>query len=216
MSFIGLLSGAILFLLFGIFFLFLSLSTKRKWKIMVSRRVKNKKKRKRIKFLSHRLEKQKKKQFRTSLIFFFLVLLTAGSAAYSRYYQLTNLTADDADSLAKGYYFVGELEKQLKAIDNGANAEKTSKNMRDLSTQLTSVANRNASQGMSVEGQKMLNRHFTMTRNLGINISGQDAGKLEDPAYRESYLKDIQKVVTSQKKVFKEFDVNESALQQKK
>lgn len=183
---------------------------------MVSRRVKNKKKRKKLKSLSRRLEKQKKKQFRTSLIFFFLVFVAAGSATYSRYYQLTNLTADDADSLAKSYYFVGELEKQLKAIDNGANAEKTSKNMRDLSTQLTSVANRSASQGMSVEGQKMLNRHFTMTRNLGINISGQDAQKLEEPTYRESYLKDIQKVVTSQKKVFKEFDVNESALQQKK
>lgn len=166
--------------------------------------------------MSRKLEKKTKRQFRFSLLFFFLVILTAGSATYSRYYQLTNLTADDADALAKSYYFIDELEKQLKAVDNGANAEKTSKNMRELSTQLTSVTNRTASQGMSVDGQKMLNRHFTLARNLGVNISSQNTKKIEDATYRESYLQDIKKVITSEKKIFKQFNVNESALQQRK
>lgn len=216
MSFIGLLSSAILFLLFGVALIYFSISTNKKWQKLKGRREKNKKKQKRLQRIRRELQQKKKKQSRIAILFITLFLVTASGAVYARYYQLTNLTAEDADAVAKAYYLVGEMEKQIKSVENGASPEKTVKNLRNLSAQLASASVKTASQGMSVEGQKLLNRHLSLTRNLAVNISNQNQEALANPTIRETYLKDIDKVTTSEQKVFKHFKVNESALQQKK
>lgn len=151
-----------------------------------------------------------------AIICFVLFFVTVGGAGYSRYYQLTNLTAADAEAVSKSYYLVGELKKQIESTENGASSEKTMNNIRSLSSQLASASVGKASQGMSAEGQKLLNRHRTLTRQLAINISSLNQETLSDASVRENYLKDIEKVTASEKKVFKHFKVNESALQQKK
>ncbi|MFD1901886.1 hypothetical protein GQR36_21120 [Enterococcus termitis] len=117
---------------------------------------------------------KKKRQLVWAILCFVLFFVTAGGAGYSRYYQLTNLTAEDAEAVAKTYYLVGEMKKQVTAVDNGASPEKTVKNLRDLSAQLASASVKPASQGMSVEGQKLLNRHLSLTRQLAVNISNQN------------------------------------------
>ncbi|MGG5341936.1 hypothetical protein [Enterococcus sp. AZ192] len=216
MSFIGLLSSAILFLLFGVALLFFSISTRKQWKKIKARRVKNKKKRKKLQRMRKQLEKKKKRQLMWAIICFVLFFVTVGGAGYSRYYQLTNLTAADAEAVSKSYYLVGELKKQIESTENGASSEKTMNNIRSLSSQLASASVGKASQGMSAEGQKLLNRHRTLTRQLAINISSLNQETLSDASVRENYLKDIEKVTASEKKVFKHFKVNESALQQKK
>lgn len=216
MSFIGLLSSAILFLLFGLALIFFRVSTTKQWKSLKGRRVKNKKKRIRLKRKCQQLERKRKKQLRWAILCVLLFLITSSSAMYSRYYQLTNLNATDAEAVTKTYYLVGEMQKQIKAIDNGASPEKTVKNLQNLSTQLASTSVRPASQAMSVEGQKLLNRHLSLTRQLSVNISNQNNETLADPAVRETYMKDIEKVKASEQKVFKYFKVNESALQQEK
>ncbi|WP_207695850.1 hypothetical protein DOK67_0001433 [Enterococcus sp. DIV0212c] len=216
MSFIAMLSSAILFFLFSLMAVFFRFSTNKQWKKLKGCRVKNKSKRKKIIRMRKKLEKKRSRQLRVGILFFTLFLITVGGASYSRYYQLTNLTAEDAEAVAKAYYLVSEMEKQIKAIDNGASPEKTEKNLRDLSSQLASASLDQASRGMSVAGQKLLNRHLTMTRNLAVNISSQNQKTLADPSVREIYLKDIEKISVSEKKIFKHFEVNESALQQKK
>ncbi|MFD2308098.1 hypothetical protein [Enterococcus termitis] len=216
MSFIGLLSSAILFFIFGAALVFFRISTNKQWKKINVRRVKNKKKRKKLQRIRKQLEQKKKRQLVWAILCFVLFFVTAGGAGYSRYYQLTNLTAEDAEAVAKTYYLVGEMKKQVTAVDNGASPEKTVKNLRDLSAQLASASVKPASQGMSVEGQKLLNRHLSLTRQLAVNISNQNQEAMADASIREMYLKDIAKVTESEQKVFKHFKVNESALQQKK
>lgn len=216
MSFIGLLSSAILLLFLFSAFAWFSHSASKEWKKVRKRRFKNKKKQKQANRICKQLEQKKRKQRHLAIVCFILCMLAALSAGYARYYQLTNLTAEDADVVAKSYYLVGEMEKQIKAIDNGASPEKTVKNLRNLSAQLASASIQVASQGMTLEGQKLLNKHFALTRNLAVNISNQTQETLVNIETRTTYLNDIAKVTESEQTIFNHFKVNESALKQNK
>lgn len=216
MLFIGLLSSAILFLLMSFLFLFFYFGTKKECKRTEEIRVKNKKKKKKLRIKIRKLQKKQRSQLYRVCVFLLLMFLTAGGALYARYYQLSNLTVEDAAVVANGYYLVGEVEKQLNSLEKGASAEKTIKNIKSISSQLTSSSAQTPSRGMSVEGQKLLNRHFTLMKNLGINLYGQSQEALKKPATVGEYLNDIKKIHASEQTVFKEFKINESALKQKK
>ncbi|MHC5218579.1 hypothetical protein ACYSNR_18225 [Enterococcus sp. LJL128] len=215
MSFIGLLSSAILFLLFSFLYLFVSLSTGKKIKALKGRKVKNKKKRKKLIRARKKLEKKRKNQLMGVVICLLVGVSSGAGAFYARYYQLTNLTADDASALAKSYYLIDEMDKQLESVENGAGAEKTVKNLKDLTSQLGSVTVRIASEGLSEDGQKLLNRHFSMLKNLAVNISTLSSENLENAEKRGEYRSDIEKVKEHEQKVFKNFGINESSLKQK-
>lgn len=214
--FIGLLSSAILFLLLSILFLFFFFNTRSERKKIGKIRTKNKKKKKKLRIKQRKLQKVQKGQRNKIILFLIMALASSGCAFYARYYQLTTLTVEDAAVVANGYYLVGEVEKQLNSLGNGASSEKTIKNVKSLSSQLTSSSIKMPSQGMSVEGQKLLNRHFTLLKNLGVNLYGQTSENLKKPETVKEYLNDIKKIHDSEQNVFKEFKVNESALKQKK
>lgn len=216
LAFIGLLSLGILLFLLGILFLFLNAASRRNLKKLKAKRPKNKKKRKRWQRICRKTEQTKKRRLRNGILLIILSLLLGGSASYARYYQLTSLSSSNSAALAKSYYLIGEIEGQLESYNNGASIEKTTKNIRDLSQQLAGAGTETAYVGMAVDGQKLVNRHFNLVKNLGINLSAQAREILENQEEMTSYLSDIEKVKASQQKVFKKYQVNESALQQKK
>lgn len=216
LTFIGLLSLGILLFLLGVLLFFLSAASRRSLKKLKAKRPKNKKKRKRWQRICKKTEQTKKKRLRNGILLIILSVLLGGSAAYARHYQLTSLSSSNAAALAKGYYLIGEIEGQLDSYSNGASIEKTTKNIRDLSQQLAGAGTETAYVGMAVDGQKLVNRHFNLVKNLGINLNEQARTILENQEEMTNYLSDIEKVKESQQSVFKKYQVNESALQQKK
>ncbi|MBL1229469.1 hypothetical protein IW492_09520 [Enterococcus sp. BWB1-3] len=216
MAFIGLLSLGILLLLLGIIFLVLSIVAGRKLEGLKKKRPKNKKKRKKWQRICRKAEQYKKKRRRNGIFLLIMAVLLGGGASYTRYYQLTNLSTSNAAALAKIYYLIGEIDSQIESYNNGASIEKTEKNIRDLSQQLTSASVETAYMGLSVDGQKKLNRYFTSAKNLGINLNAQARVILENLEQMEMYQSDIEKIKENQQEIFKEYQVNEHALKQKK
>lgn len=216
LTFIGLLSLGILLFLLGILFFFLSAASRRSLKKLKAKRPKNKKKRKRWQRICKKTEQTKKKRLKNGILLIILSIVLGGSASYARHYQLTSLSSTNAAALAKSYYLIGEIEGQLDSYSKGASIEKTTKNIRELSQQLAGAGTETAYVGMAVDGQKLVNRHFNLVKNLGINLNEQARTILENQEEMTNYLSDIEKVKESQQTVFKKYQVNESALQQKK
>lgn len=215
-TFVALISSALLFVIFAGFSFFLSFSTEKKAQKFKRRPPKNQQKRKRFLAKRRNLEKQKQQQKNLGVLFIICMLLTGGSAFYSRYYQMTNLEAGDSEAIVQSYYLIEDIEEQLANLKNGTNPEKSIKNLREVSSRLASYGVRRPYQGLAEEGQKVLTRHFALMKNLGVNLASQSVESLTNPEIMESYVNDVSKIKESQKRVFEEFKVNESALKQKK
>ncbi|MBL1229908.1 hypothetical protein IW492_11760 [Enterococcus sp. BWB1-3] len=215
-SFVILLSGTLLFSLFGCLLFIGFLRTSRKWK-RLKRKQPPKKKKKRRQFLRacKQLEKKRKGQRRRSLIVLVFAGLFLASGMYSRYYQQNHLQAEDADALVQSYYLLDDAALQITNIQNGDNPKKSSNNLHEITSQLASYGARKANLTLTEDGQKLLNRHFTLLRELGVNLNGQSAESLQQVGKAEEYLADIVKVQESQSTVFKRFNVNEGALKKK-
>ncbi|MGX7265615.1 hypothetical protein [Enterococcus crotali] len=215
-SFVTLLSSALLFFLFALFSVVLSIMTRRKLRPLKRRPPKNKRKRKQFMMKRRKFEKQVKRQQNTGIFLIVLMLLSTGGAVYTRNYQMNNLNANDSESIVQSYYLLDEVELQLNNIKNDKNPQKSIKNLRELSLSLSSYGARRAYQGLTEEGQMLLNRHFVLLKELGTNLSSQTVDTLGNKDTMAGYQKDVNKVKDSQKKVFKRFKVNEAALKTKK
>ncbi|MFD2305193.1 hypothetical protein [Enterococcus termitis] len=214
--FIGLLSFAMLCFLFVIFCLFYFFTIKKElkknqWK----RRPKNKVKRKRWVRERRLLVSRQKRYFRQALVFLVVMVLSAGSAAYARYYQLTNLTAEDAKVVVQGYLLTEDLEQKLVTITEGGSIEKVYPQFQEVSSLLVTYGNRPVSAGLSTEGAKLLTRYYVSMKYVGMNLSTLSQEQLGQEEVVAGYLKDINKIKERQKEVFTYFKVNESALKQK-
>ena len=215
-SFVSLLAAAFLFLFFGFLFLLLFFSVGKNYQRMKRKRPpKNKKKRKRFLRERSRMESQWKRYRAGLLIFLLLAGLSGSGAFYSRYYQQNHLSAADADALSKSYYLLNEVSDQLTNIEKRNNPQKSIKNIQDLSSRLASYGARKPSLALSEENQKMLNRHFVLLQELGVNLNAQTIESLQKKEVFTGYVSDIERMETSQSKVFKHFNVNEGALKQK-
>lgn len=215
-SFVTLLSSALLFFLFALFSVVLSIITSRKLRRFKRRPPKDKRKRKQFIMKRRKVEKQVKRQRNSGITLFVLMLIATGSALYTRHYQMNNLHTKDSESIVQSYYLLDEVELQLNNIKNDENPQKSIKNLRELSLSLSSYGARRAYQGLTEDGQMLLNRHFVLLKELGTNLSSQTVDSLGKADTMEGYQKDVKKVRDSQQEVFKRFKVNEAALKTKK
>lgn len=212
-SFVLLLSSTLLFSLFGFLFFISSFRTGRKYKAVKKKRPpKNKKKRRQFLRLRKQLEKKRKKQLFRSVLLLLIAGLSLGTGLYSRYYQQNHLPSEDSEALVQSYYLLDEAQLQINNIAAGENPQKSIKNLQEITSRLASYGARRASLSLAEDGQNLLNRHFTLLRELGVNLNGQTVDSLANQTTAESYLKDIEKVQESQSSVFKRFSVNEQAL----
>ncbi|MEI5993541.1 hypothetical protein [Candidatus Enterococcus mansonii] len=216
LTFIGLLSGAILFLFFSIICLLLMIRTARKRTVLKKSRPKNKRKQKLWKRKLNKLQKQRKSLLRNAILLFLLMLVTGSGAVYSQYYQMTNLSAVDSEALVKSYYLLGETKKQLDSVKNGASPEKIANNLRDITKQLVSAVNHSPNERLTEEGQRLLKRYYTGATDVASNIHTQSSMIVQNSSVVEEYVADLDKVLANQQSVFKHFKVNESALKEKK
>ncbi|MFD1899279.1 hypothetical protein GQR36_02450 [Enterococcus termitis] len=161
------------------------------------------------------LVSRQKRYFRQALVFLVVMVLSAGSAAYARYYQLTNLTAEDAKVVVQGYLLTEDLEQKLVTITEGGSIEKVYPQFQEVSSLLVTYGNRPVSAGLSTEGAKLLTRYYVSMKYVGMNLSTLSQEQLGQEEVVAGYLKDINKIKERQKEVFTYFKVNESALKQK-
>lgn len=214
--FIGLFSGAILSLIFFIVYLSFSFISKGKVKSLNNRKKpKDKRKRKKLMVARRRLQEKSGKQLRNGIVFLVLCLLLAGGAGYARYYQMTNLDDEDANSIVQGYYLLNQTEEQLDSISNGDQSSKAVGTLREYAARLAGYGVIQSSTRLGLEGQQLLNRYYNSVKTLGLNLANQSADTL-DEATISGFVDDIAKIKAQEQKVMAHFSISESALQQNK
>ncbi|MGX7245370.1 hypothetical protein ACWOC1_10975 [Enterococcus quebecensis] len=208
---------AVLAILFFILFLFLTIGTSSKVKRLSKIRPTTKKKKKKLRIAKKKLIKKKKSQ-RTAMILSLLLGLFLGAGAfYSSYYQAMHLTVDDSDSITNGYYLLNDFDSELtKASSAAGNQEKAESNLRYLANSIASYGTKKASEVSSQEGQLALNRYYNAMKELGTNVMRNYTQIYKNLDLAKEYQEDVKKVKGYEQKVFKLYNVNEAALDQKK
>lgn len=210
---------AVLAILFFILFLFLTIKTGTQIKRLSNRKpkTKKKKKKKKLRIAKKKLIKQKKSQRTAAIISLFAGLLLGAGAFYSSYYQAMNLTTDDSDSIAKGYYLISDFDKELTKAESATESkEKTETNLRYLANSIASYGTKKASTVNTQEGQLTLNRYYNAMKELGTNVMRNYTQIYNNPELAKDYQEDVKKVKEYEQKVFKLYNVNEAALDKKK
>ncbi|MBO0441103.1 hypothetical protein [Candidatus Enterococcus ikei] len=208
---------AVLAILFFILFLFLTIRTGAKVKSLSKRKAKTKKKKKKLRIAKKKLIKQKKSQRTGTIISLFTGLFLGAGAFYSAYYQAINLSTDDSDSIAKGYYLISDFDNELSKASSAAESqEKTETNLRYLANSIASYGTKKASTVNTQEGQLTLNRYYNAMKELGANVMRNYNYIYNNPDLAKEYQEDVKKVKEYEQKVFKLYNVNEAALDNKK
>lgn len=214
--FVALLSLAILFCVFSFIYFLFSIFSKKQLKKLERKRPKNKLKRKKLRRMIRQQKEQVKKQLIASIIFVLLAGLSFGSSYYASYYQKHTLNNRDSDAIVQGYYFISQIDIQLKEAKNSDNQEKLANNIKELSSRLASYGNQKAYHRLTLEGQQILNKQYDYMKQLGVNLAAQAPSFLGNQEKLLEFTQDLDKAKEQQKKVFKYFHINESALSKKK
>lgn len=214
--FIGLLSVAILCLFFTVVFFVLNLNARKKIRALKKKRPKKKSKRKKWLRVYKQQERSKKRYVKWMVALFIFGFLAGGSAFYSRYYQATNLNADDSKALVQGYLLVDEINKNLEQVPTTKNPEQLKNTIYELTSRLSSYGARQANGRLEEEGRLKLNRLYKNMKELGINLSNLPVEVLKNETTYEGYLADVKKVQENQKEVFRHFHIDEAALKAQK
>ncbi len=214
--FVGLVSGAILFGVLSVVFFGLGVKQQAAYQALKKKRPKKKKRKKRWQRQCNNWKKRRSRSIRRSLLFLVVAICSVGSGFYARYYQATNLDENDSEIIVQSYFLVGEVEKELKGVQEGADAGKASAKLKEVVGMLVSYTNQTPSMNLTEEGQQLLRRYYTRTKEFGLNVDSQSSESLAKPELLDELLTDITKIKKEQQTVFKMYGVNESALQQKK
>lgn len=214
--FIGCCSAFLITFVIGVFSLILSVSTNKNFNDLKRKRPKNKTKRKRWQRACQQLKKKKQGQVKRGIILIILSILFASSGLYARYYQMTNLSSSDSRIIVQGYFISEEINQTFQELQNGANVEESKEKLMELTSLLTSYGTSTPSNGLSKDGQKVLNRYYVQLREYGTNAYSLSSEQLNNQETISTYLEDLKRVQQTQKKVFEEFGVDETALKQKK
>lgn len=188
---------------------------RKKVQLLEKKRPKNKIKRKKWRRHYLQLKKKQGNRLKTAILLFIFAIMCSGAAGYSRYYQMTNLNKQDGDIIIQTYFLVDAIEEELKKIENGADSQKSQEKLQNMISLLVSYSSNTPSASLSFKGQKLLKRYYVSSKELGVNLNSQSTGALTKEKSSE-YLSDIEKIKQQQQTVFKTFDVNQSALKQKK
>lgn len=214
--FVGLISVTILFFIVGLFCIFFSIRLQGKLKEIKRRRPKGKKKRRIWQKKVRAFAKRQKSWLIKGVALIALAIFTGCSGAYTRYYQMTNLSGTDSEVIVQSYFLIDEIEKELISIQQGSDPEKSAEKMQDMLNVLVSYTTNVPSNALNKEGQQILRKYYTKVKEWAVNVFKQPTDKLKDQKVVEEYLADIEGLRKEQEKVFKQFKINESALEQKK
>ncbi|MFD2385970.1 YccF domain-containing protein [Enterococcus rivorum] len=200
----------------GLFSIGLFFKATKRLEILKLKRPKKKAQRKRWLREKHKEEKKKNRQLRQGIILILVGGLLLGGGMYARYYEQTNLSSTDGTIMVQTYFITNEVNKQLVDLQNGTPGEEKKEKLMELSSLLASYGSSSPSSSLSTEGQQSLNRYYVQLREFGTNLYSLTIPQLNNEDTLSAYLEDLVRIKQTQKKVFKQFSVNEDALKQKK
>ncbi|OJG74776.1 hypothetical protein RV12_GL002193 [Enterococcus quebecensis] len=166
--------------------------------------------------MRRRLEQKKKQYIKRFVVAMIISGISVGTGLYARYYQMTNLSANDGNAIIQSYFLMDEINKNLIGIQNGADTKKTKDKLLELTSLLASYGTTTPSNALSKDGQRILNRYYAQIRDYSTGLYSQKEEQLNDEGLILEYLEDSKRITGTQKKIFKQFSINESALKQKK
>ncbi|MEI5994294.1 hypothetical protein [Candidatus Enterococcus mansonii] len=210
------LAAAILFFIFMCLFLVFVFRVQSKVKKLSSIRTKNKRKRKKMIFTKRKLIKKRKRNLVTAILFLVIGILAMSASAYTVFYQSTNLGETDQKAIINGYYYLSEIENQLKEIEADGESQKLDSNFNTLSARLSSFALNQADYRISSDGQSIVNRYYSSMKELGINLSAQPSRFYKDAEKLAEFKLDFEKVKKNEDAVLKKFKIDEKSLMEKK
>lgn len=202
----------IISIIFVLYFLLYFVNQTRKLKKIQTKR--NSKKQKR---LIKDLQQTKKSAIKKILGFTAFAILVGSLSGYTTYYQATNLSEADMSHISDGFYYLRDLEEELKQIQEDTTDEE--QNQQTINFVVTSLAGYSvikANTLNTIEGQRILNRYYSAMAELGINISRNSLLLSTDEKIMKESLEDIAKVQSYQKKALDFFKVDKSALEAQK
>lgn len=214
--FVGGISISLLCLIIGVFFIILVFKLMNEYTTLGKKKPKNKGKKKRWVRTRRKIKKKKGSYLKRGISLLIVAVLFCSGGIYARYYQMTNLTSKDSNIIVQSHFINEEIEKSLTGIQNGADVGKTREKLRELSSLLTTYGTTSPSGSLSQEGQRLMKRYYVQLRDLGVNIYSLSVEQLSEPEKVATYIEDLKRIKQTQKKVFKQFSVNEAALKQKK
>lgn len=208
-------SIVLLFSFFFLLFFYFFLRNKKQYSSLQKKRFKRQRAKKNKKRQLKLLLKSKKRFFYLTIFSIVIVIVSAGIAGYAKYYEMSNLSKNDMENIADGYYFISNVKTELENIKNKdiSSPEKTSENLHSLSLRLSGFSAKKGSDRNSVEGQYLLNRYYSLLGQFGLNLSSQDYSSfIENETLLEGFLSDIDKIDEQQTKVIDFFKIDKSSL----
>lgn len=213
--FLGLISSAILFLMFVFIVIILKVLAHRQLGVLTSKKAESKRERRYLSKQRSQLNRRKQRQTGWLVGLTLLLTMSLSGAFYTRYYLSTHLNTLDSESIVKGYYLVEEAQGNLEKI-KGDNPKKAQNTLREITARMAGYGVNRSSNRLSLKRQQTLNRYYVSMKELGLNLSSQSLEALQDQETYDSYISDLKKIRTSQEELFKLFNVNEDALKTKK
>lgn len=203
--------------LFFAWFIFGFFQGKRKVAHLNSKNPKDEKKRKRWKKVKQYWQ-QKTKSRRNIALSLFLLSGVFAAISWSVYQvQRNTLSAENADTVAQGYYLLRDFESELqKAATAADNEEKIVNNLKHLANTISSYGVKRASTTHSEQGQITMNRYYQTMSELGVNALKHIDRFYNNPNLVKEYQNDLKKVQKYESKIIQMFRINEEALQRQK
>lgn len=207
----------IISIIFACYFLFYLINQIRKIKKEKQKKVPNKRHRKKQKRYIEEMHLKKNSAIKKLLGFTLLAILVGALSGYVTYYQATNLSEADTNNITDGFYYLRDLENELKAIQEGQiENENNQQTINFVVTSLAGYSVIKANTLNTIEGQRVLNRYYGAMAELGINISRNSLLLSTDEKILKASLEDVKKVQEYQKKALEFFKVDKSVLEAQK
>lgn len=177
---------------------------------------KDKPKQKRWLYAKRRLKIRKKTQIKRGFILLILSVLFMSVGTYAHYYESTNLSSTDGNIIVQSYFITDEVNKQLLNIQENEQVAEPQEKLMELSSLLTSYGSAAPSNNLGKEEQRLLTRYYVQLRDYGTNLYSLTPEQFKKKEIISSYRDDLKRIKQTQKKIFNQFNVNETALKQKK
>ncbi|MBO0466522.1 hypothetical protein JZO73_03135 [Enterococcus plantarum] len=206
------MSSAVLLFVLALFFLLSFIQLTRRWKTLSKKRVRNKKKRHKLKRQLANISKKRTRKIIQLSICLFLSFIILSVGLYGRYYQSLHLNADDKEIISQSYFVLEEVKAELSNIKSGSDVDKSQQKLKDMLSMLVSYTSRQPSTTLSIDGQQQLRNYYKKATELGTNLYGQTTAQLNDSKRIDGFLTDISSLQKKQKEIFETFGISSDSV----
>lgn len=207
------IAATIIFGLLTLFHFFQFIMRQKKLSRFPKKPPKNKRKRLRWKKYQTKLANQRSSALKIFITFLILTALAGGGTTYGSYYQSTNLSENDSELVVQSYLLLRDFQSQIQTAGAAkADADAVARNIRYLTTSLSTYGSKLASTANTVEGQMVLNKYYAAVGELGMNASREINDFYGNPDLVATYESDIEKIKALEEAAYSYYQVDQGEI----